>query len=138
MRRTEPGRSQPRQRACPGVLGVAADLVSAPADIAPVVAALLGRTLVADDLVTARAALRHLPPGWSVVTITGEIAHAGGAVTGGSAVHESGTLGRERELRELPDAIAMFERDLAAARDRAEKADAAVRRDSGSAAARRG
>ena len=45
----------------PGVLGVAADLVSAPAEIAPVVTALLGRTLVADNLVTARAALQHLP-----------------------------------------------------------------------------
>jgi chromosome segregation protein len=111
----------------PGVMGVAADLVSAPTEIAPVVATLLGRTLVADNLVTARAALKHLPPGWSVVTITGEIAHAGGAVTGGPALHESGTLGWERELRELPDEIATFERELAAARDRAEETDAAVR-----------
>ena len=111
----------------PGVLGVAADLVSAPAEIAPVVTALLGRTLVADNLVTARAALQHLPPGWSVVTVTGEIAHASGAVTGGSAANESAMLGWERELRELPDEITMFERDLAAARDRAEKAEAAVR-----------
>ena len=111
--KVEAGRSQTKAEDLPGVLGVAADLVSAPAEIAPVVAALLGRTLVADDLVTARAALGHLPPGWSVVTVTGEIAHAGGAVTGGSAAHESGTLGRERELRELPDAIAALERDLA-------------------------
>jgi chromosome segregation protein len=111
----------------PGILGVAADLVSAPAEIGPVVVALLGRTLVADDLVTARAAFQHLPPGWSVVTITGEIAHTGGAVTGGSAVQESVMLGWERELRELPDEIMVIERDLAAARDRAEQADAAVR-----------
>ena len=110
-----------------GILGVAADLVSAPAELAPVVATLLGRTLVAGDLVTARAALTDLSPAWSAVTITGEIAHAGGAVTGGSAVHESATLGWERELRELPGAIAVFASDLAAARDRAEKADAAVR-----------
>ena len=86
----------------PGVLGVAAQLVSAPAHLAPVVAALLGRTLVTDELDTARAALGHLPAGWSVVTITGEIARAGGSVTGGSAAAESGTLARERELRELP------------------------------------
>jgi chromosome segregation protein len=111
----------------PGVLGVAADLVSAPAEFSPVVDALLGQTLVADDLVTARAALDQRPPGWSVVTLSGEIAHAGGAVTGGSAVHESGTLGRERELRGLPDAIALAERDLAEACERAQAADAAVR-----------
>jgi len=110
----------------PGVLGVAADLVSAPADISPVVAALLGRTLVTDDLVTARAALGHLPPRWSAVTITGEVAHAGGAVTGGSVMREGGALSRERELRELPDAISMLERDLAAARERVDNADTAV------------
>ena len=66
----------------PGILGVAAELVSAPADIAPVVAALLGRTLVAADLITARAAWATLA-GLECRTITGELAHAGGAVTGG-------------------------------------------------------
>jgi chromosome segregation protein len=40
----------------PKVMGVAADLVSAPAHIAPVVGSLLGRTLVAEGLDTARAA----------------------------------------------------------------------------------
>ena len=111
----------------PGVLGIAATLVSAPPDLAPVVAALLGRTLVVDDLATARAALRHLVPGWSVVTLTGEIARSGGSVTGGSATRESGTLARERELRELPDAIARLESDLAIARDRADEAESVVR-----------
>jgi chromosome segregation protein len=127
LSRSRSGTLETTSEGLPGVMGVAADLVSAPKAIAPVVAALLGRTLVADDLVTARAALTRLPPGWSVVTVTGEIARAGGAVTGGSAVRESATLGWERELRELPDEIASLERDLAAARDRAEKADAAVR-----------
>jgi len=120
------GRLSSNVERLPGILGVAAELVSAPAEIAPVVAALLGRTLVADDLMTARAALAHLSPGWHVVTITGELAHASGALTGGSAVRESGTLGRERELRELPEAIVNFERDLAAGCDRAERANVAV------------
>ena len=111
----------------PGVLGVAAELVSAPADIAPVVASLLAQTLVSDDLVTARAALGHLPPGWRVVTVSGELAHANGAVTGGSVTPDTGALGRERELRELPEAIAAIERDFAEARDRLENADRAVR-----------
>jgi len=109
-----------------GVLGVAADLVSAPADIAPVVASLLGRTLVTDDLLTARAALESLPARWSAVTITGEVAHAGGAVTGGSATSEGGALSRERELRELPEAISLLKRDLSEARERLDKADTAV------------
>jgi chromosome segregation protein len=110
----------------PGVLGVAAQLVSAPAHVTPILGALLGRTLVAEELDTARAALISLPAGWSVVTITGEIVRPGGSVTGGSAAPESGTLARERELRALPDTIAVLERDLAAAGDRAERADGAV------------
>ncbi|MGH2530863.1 MAG: chromosome segregation protein SMC [Thermomicrobiales bacterium] len=94
----------------PGVHGIAADLIAAPDEIAPVVAALLGRTLIVDDLPVTRQALPHLPPGWSVVTIGGEIARTGGSVTGGAAVRESGVLGRERELRELPKEIRGLDR----------------------------
>lgn len=109
----------------PGVHGVAAELISAPRGILHVVTALLGRTLVADDLETARAVLPRLPSGWAVVTLTGEIARAGGSVTGGSETRESGTLGRERELRELPVAIAALEEQLGAARARAQEVDCA-------------
>ena len=99
----------------PGSYGVAADLITAYDGVETVVLALLGRTLVVDDLETTRAALRDLGTGWSVVTLGGEIARSGGAVTGGSAVRESGTLSRERELRELPDVIARLQREAAAA-----------------------
>jgi chromosome segregation protein len=97
-------RGTPREVAdLAGVHGVAAGLVGLRSDdLEPVVWSLLGRTLVVDDLAATRAALRALPGGWSVVTLTGEIARSSGAVTGGAAVKESGMLGRERELRELP------------------------------------
>jgi chromosome segregation protein len=106
----------------PPAHGVAADLVGAAPDVAIVVRALLGRTLVVDDLPAARAALPALPSGWSAVTLAGEIARTGGSVTGGAAVRESGTLGRERELRELPREI----RRLTEARDAAHAAQEAV------------
>jgi chromosome segregation protein len=92
-----------------GVHGIAAGLIGFDPELDPVVWSLLGRTLVVDDLATTRAALNALPGGWSVVTLAGEIARSSGAVTGGAAVKESGMLGRERELRELP-----AERDRAA------------------------
>jgi chromosome segregation protein len=111
-----------------GYRGVAAELVDAPANVAVVVAALLGRTLVVEDLATARAALAHLAPGWSVVTIGGEIARAGGSVSGGAAARESGTLGRERELRELPTAIAALEQELTIIRSRLAEAEEGARR----------
>ena len=88
-----------------GVHGIAADLVEHAAGLEVVVSALLGRTVVVEDLTVARASLPHLPIGWSAVTLAGEIVRTGGSVTGGAAVRESGVLGRERELRELPEEL---------------------------------
>jgi chromosome segregation protein len=99
-----------------GVHGIAAELVSAPPPLTPVRTSLLGHTLIVDGLPTARAALAVLAPGWIVVTEAGDIARSGGSVTGGSPVRDSGTLGRERELRELPATIAALEESLGATR----------------------
>lgn len=85
-----------------GLRGVAAELVDIDPAYAPVAAYLLGRTLIAEDLAAARRALPQLEGGWTIVTLTGEQIATGGAVTGGAATRESGTLRRERELRELP------------------------------------
>nr|MBA3377835.1 AAA family ATPase [Chloroflexia bacterium] len=93
-----------------GVHGVAADLVQSDPAHAVVVRALLGRIVVVEDLPAARRAMAELPSGWSAVTLAGDIARAGGSVTGGSAVRESGVLGRERDLRELPAEIGRLER----------------------------
>lgn len=94
-----------------GVHGVAADLVSSEDGVDDVVRGLLGRIVVVDDLQTSRRLMSTLPNGWSTVTLAGEIARSGGSVTGGSAVRESGVLGRERELRELPGEIRRIERE---------------------------
>ncbi len=99
----------------PGVHGIAADLVGSSPEVEVVIRALLGRTLVVDDLPAARKVLPGLPGGWSAVTLAGEIARTGGSVTGGAAVRESGTLSRERELRDLPKEITR----LSGARDSA-------------------
>jgi len=107
-----------------GVHGVAADLVQSDPEHAVVVRALLGRIVVVEDLPAARRAMGELPSGWSAVTLAGDIARSGGSVTGGSAVRESGVLGRERDLRELPAEIARLERR----RDEASERQAEVTR----------
>jgi chromosome segregation protein len=112
----------------PGVRGVAVDLIGFSVEIEAVVTALLGRILIVDDLPAARAALGRLPGGWSVVTIGGEIARSGGSVTGGAAVRESGVLGRERDLRELPKEIARLEAERDAAQATQRQAAAEPRR----------
>jgi len=98
-----------------GVHGIAADLVTNAEDVGPVVRALLGRIVIVDDLPSAHQVLATLPTGWSTVTLAGEIARSGGSVTGGSAVRESGVLGRERDLRELPQEILALEKRRIAA-----------------------
>ncbi len=97
-------------RGAQGIRGVAVDLIDMDERVEPVVAGLLGRVLVAEDLDAARDALRSLSPGWSVVTLGGEIVRSGGTVTGGSRIKESGALARERELRELPQLQANLEK----------------------------
>lgn len=96
----------------PGVRGVAADLITVDDQYAPVAAYLLGRTLVADDLQAAQRALPMLDGGWTIVTLAGEQVASGGALTGGAATKESGTLRRERELRDLPNALAAAQADV--------------------------
>jgi len=110
----------------PGVHGVAADLVSVSPAHRIVADALLGRTVVVEDLPAARAVLGRLPGGWSTVTLAGEIARSGGSVTGGSAVRENGMLTRERELRELPETIRTVEQQITEARQTLESATAAL------------
>ncbi len=107
-----------------GVHGIAAELVSVRPEHRVVADALLGRTVIVDDLPVARAVLGRLPGGWSTVTLAGEIARAGGSVTGGSAVRENGMLTRERELRELPETIAALDGQIATAKQSLEAASA--------------
>ena len=110
VRRRGEHRPPPREiEGAPGVHGIASDLVDSDDDVAEVVRALLGRFVVVEDLPTSRRLLDALPGGWSTVTLAGEIARSGGSVTGGSQGRDSGLLGRERELRELPDQIAALE-----------------------------
>lgn len=93
-----------------GILGNALDLVEFDGHVAPALEQLLNRIWVADDLPAARRALDSLGggPRPTVVTLAGEIVRPGGAVTGGSdgARGDDSLLTRERELRELPAAIA--------------------------------
>lgn len=119
IRRPGPDERRPGPDA-DGVLGIATDLVEFDQHYRPVIQYLLGRTLVVADLPTARRELKRLSGGWALVTLAGEQVSSGGAVTGGAQVKETGTLRRERELRELPT---LAERQRAAA-DQAQQARA--------------
>ena len=91
----------------PGVIGVATELVEFESHLRPVIDMLLGRTVVVDNLKTARGIMKTLRGSFQIVTQAGEIVRSSGAVTGGETrkTREGSMLGREREWRELPDKI---------------------------------
>jgi chromosome segregation protein len=99
----------------PGVVGVAASLVTVDAGCPAIREFLLGQTLVVDTLANARLVLRDCAPFWQIVTMTGELARPSGVVTGGVPATSRGTLARQRELRESQD----FLRDRHSQRDQA-------------------
>ncbi len=89
-----------------GVLGLASELVKFDPAIRPAVELALNRTVVVEDLATARRLLGRAG-GATLVTLDGEIVRSSGSVTGGAEnrAKDSGMLSRARTLRELPPQI---------------------------------
>jgi chromosome segregation protein len=112
------------------VLGVAAELVKAPADLQALARALLGRTLVVKDRSAARRVLReyHSPPGGGLraVTLHGEVFHSSGPVTAGRLASHA-ALARPRERKTLQNGIQDGEARLAGLKEAQAKIEAELR-----------
>ncbi len=113
-----------------GVIGCGTELVRAPERLEPVVQMLLGRTLVVQDLRTARRAFDRLQGGFQIVTVGGEVLRSSGSVTGGlgQGAQQNWMLAREREWREVPGLLVAAREQAAAAASELERADAAERK----------
>ena len=85
----------------PGFVGIASDLVQADAKYSQIVLNLLGRTVVAERLTDAIRMSKKSGNRLRIVTLDGQMIHAGGSMTGGSSVQGSGILSRASELDEL-------------------------------------
>ncbi|MDO9349237.1 MAG: hypothetical protein Q7T47_08110, partial [Anaerolineales bacterium] len=94
-------------------LGLAANMVKAPAELRPALDLLLGHTLVVRDRSAARRILAGQPNTVKVVTLRGEVFSASGPVLAGRQAR-TGTLGRPRQRRELQDALAGLDRQIKA------------------------
>jgi chromosome segregation protein len=88
----------------PDVLGVASQLVRAPAELRIAVQALLGATLVVRTRATAKKLLSGLPMHARIVTLRGEVFRGDGLITAGKAP-ASPSLSRPRQRRELAGAL---------------------------------
>ena len=89
----------------PGCLGVASELVSCDEHYRGVVENLLGRTVVADTLDHGIAIMRKGGHEFRLVTLQGDVMHSGGSMTGGSVSSRINLFTRERELKELTEAL---------------------------------
>ena len=90
----------------PGCLGVASDLVECDGKYRGIVENLLGRTVVADNLDHGITIMRKGGHEFRLVTLQGDVMHSGGSMTGGSVSSRSVNLfSRERELKELTEAL---------------------------------
>lgn len=118
----------------PAILGVASDFVSCRPEHRGVVAALLGRTVVARDLEGAIEAARALRFGVKVVSLEGEVVWPGGAISGGNHpargrdrpdLHRTGgrtalagsPVGRRERIRSLEKSLSSLRDELRAVED---------------------
>ncbi len=111
LRYSLPGRAESGIAADPACVGWAWRLVEHDETVAPAVAYLLGRVLVARDLAGALRLARESGFRWRVVTLDGDLVHAGGAVTGGAPERRSrlSLLGRSRLAGELAEEVGRLE-----------------------------
>ena len=85
----------------PGVVGLASDLVKFDPVYEQIVLNLLGRTLITEKLRDAIQISRKYGARHRIVTLDGQMVHAGGSMTGGSSIQGSGLISRASELESL-------------------------------------
>lgn len=88
----------------PDLLGVAAELVNAPSELAHAVRLVLGQTYIVRDRSSARRIVQSIPPHGRVVTLRGEVFRGDGLVIAGKTTSSS-ALSRPRQKRELEASI---------------------------------
>ena len=85
----------------PGFVGIASELVRYDAKYEQIILNLLGRTVVAERLSDAIRMSKRSGNRLRIVTLDGQMIHAGGSMTGGSSIRSSGVLSRASELEQL-------------------------------------
>ena len=85
----------------PGFVGIASELVRYDAQYEQIVLNLLGRTVIAESLNDAVRMSKNNGNRLRIVTLDGQMIHAGGSMTGGSSGAKSGFLSRANELEKL-------------------------------------
>ena len=112
---------------CRGYLGIASELVSCEDKFYNVISALLGRTVVFEDLDAATEMAKKTKFRVKVVTLDGQVINAGGSFTGGSVKQRAGVLSRAGQIEELGEKLKQYTKALEELADRREEIEAEVK-----------
>lgn len=103
----------------PGCLGVASELINFDPRFKGIMENLLGRTVIARDLDSGIAIMRAGHHAFRLVTLSGDVMHSGGSMTGGTAQKSAvSLLGREREMKELQRTLDNQRKELSDLREK--------------------
>lgn len=108
-----------------GVLGLANELVECDSRFDGVVAYLLGRVIVADNIDSAIAIAKKYNYSLHIVTLEGEYLSPGGSMAGGHFKNNSNLLGRNREIEELEKKLDEISSDMDSLKERLEEIETA-------------
>ncbi len=99
-----------------GFLGLASQLCRSEEKYQPAVEFLLGKTLICEDIESASRLAKAEKYGVRIVTLDGQVIHAGGSFTGGQALNLTGVLSRSGDLAKLKDEIEKLDQKIASLR----------------------
>ncbi|MDE1548034.1 chromosome segregation protein SMC [Jeotgalibaca caeni] len=87
----------------PGFIGIGSDLITYESDYTAIAANLLGTTIIAEDLQSGLALARRSENRYRVVSLEGDIIHAGGSMTGGATKKQQGSsvFSRKNSIEKL-------------------------------------
>lgn len=98
-----------------GIKGIASEIISFNDRYKGIVENLLGRVVVVENLDTGIALARAYKHSFKIVTMDGDVIHAGGSMTGGSVQNKTSSIfGRKREIEDLTLEIKKLEQKRSA------------------------
>jgi len=105
-----------------GALGIASELIEVEAKYKPIIANLLGRIVVVENIDQAVKIAQASGYRVKLVTLDGDVINPGGSLTGGSYSKKGANLlGRSREIEDLTKEVASLEKQLAGYRKEEEE-----------------
>ena len=97
---------------CEGYVNIASALVECDGKYSDIIASLLGRTAVVDNIDNGIAMAKQYSYRFKIVTLDGQVLNAGGSMTGGSRGSGTGFLSRINEIEELKEDVKILQSRL--------------------------